>query len=92
MINSAHRLSQEQARTNLSFKGCAYAGYPGEETPRAFTLDDTRFSVDKILTRWYREVHSSSRIRADDHRRYVRGYHLDEEVWELVMEERYIDK
>jgi hypothetical protein len=66
----------------------AYAGYKGEETPRAFTLDEVRLSVEEILDRWYTETHSCFRVRADDHRRYILRYHLDEEVWELVMQER----
>ena len=70
----------------------AYAGYKGEETPRAFTLDGIRLSVAEILSRWYTETHSCFRIRASDHRRYVLRYHLDEEIWELVMQERSIEK
>ncbi len=70
----------------------AYAGYKGEETPRAFTLDGIRLSVDEILSRWYTETHSCFRIRASDYRRYVLRYQLDEEVWELVMQERSTDK
>lgn len=70
----------------------AYAGYKGEETPRAFTLDGIRLSVNEVLARWYTETHSFFRIYASDHRRYVLRYHLDEEVWELVMQERRLDK
>ena len=70
----------------------AYAGYKGEVTPRAFTLDGIRLSVDEILSRWYTETQSCFRIHASDHRRYVLRYHLDEEIWELVMQERSIEK
>jgi len=70
----------------------AYAGYKGEETPRAFTLDGVRISVDEILSRWYTETHSCFRIHAGDGQRYVLRYDLNEEVWELVMQERPIDK
>ncbi len=70
----------------------AYAGYKGEETPRAFTLDGIRLSVDEILTRWYTETHSCFRICADDGQRYVLRYDLHDEIWELVMQERRIDK
>lgn len=69
-----------------------YAGYKGEETPRAFTLDGIRLSVNEILGRWYTETHSCFRIRADDGQRYVLRYDLDEELWELVMQERSMDK
>ena len=70
----------------------AYAGYKGEETPRAFTLDGIRLSVDEILGRWYTETHSCFRIHASDGQRYVLRYDLNEEAWELVMQERSMDK
>jgi hypothetical protein len=70
----------------------AYAGYKGEETPRAFTLDGVRVSVHEILDRWYTETHSCFRVQASDRRRYVLRYHLDDGVWELVMRERSVEK
>lgn len=70
----------------------AYAGYKGEETPRAFTLAGVRLSVVEIFTRWYTETHSCFRVRASDGQRYVLRYHLEEEVWELVMQERDLEK
>lgn len=70
----------------------AYAGYKGEETPRAFTLAGVRLSVVEILDRWYTETHSCFRIRASDGQRYVLRYDLEVEVWELVMQERDLEK
>ena len=70
----------------------AYAGYKGEETPRSFVVDGVRLSVEKILDRWYTETHSCFRVRANDRRLYVLRYHLDEGVWELVMQERSTEK
>lgn len=70
----------------------AYSGYKGEETPRAFTLDGVRLSVEEIIDRWYTETHSYFRVQAIDGRRYILKYDLDEMVWELVMQERGIDK
>ena len=66
----------------------AYAGYKGEETPRAFIVDGVRVLVLDIVERWYSESHSYFRILANDGNRYVLRYHLDREVWELVMQER----
>ena len=92
MINSGPQLAQEHDdMTTPSVTVDAYAGYKGEETPRAFTLDGVRFSVHEILDRWYTETHSCFRVRADDRNRYVLRYHLDEEIWELVMQERSIE-
>ncbi len=70
----------------------AYAGYKGEETPRAFILDGVRLVVQDILARWYTETHSCFRVRVSDGQRYVLRYDLEEEVWELVMQERGVEK
>ena len=63
----------------------AYAGYKGEETPRAFTLEGDRLLVSKIVARWYTETHSYFRVCASDQHRYVLRYDLDHLIWELVM-------
>jgi hypothetical protein len=66
----------------------ALAGYKGEKTPRSFTLDDQTLSVQQVIDRWYSDTHSYFRIKADDGQRYVLRLDLDEDVWELVMQER----
>lgn len=63
----------------------AYAGYKGEETPRALTLDGVRLQVSEIVARWYTETHSYFRVCASDRQRYVLRYDLDNLSWELVM-------
>jgi hypothetical protein len=65
----------------------AYAGYKGEETPRAFTRDGMRHEVQEIVARWYTDRHACFKLRASDGHRYVLRYDLDELVWELVMKE-----
>jgi hypothetical protein len=65
----------------------AYAGYKGEETPRAFTLEGQRLEVVACLARWYTETHCCFRVRASDDHRYVLRYDLDAYRWELVMKE-----
>ena len=63
----------------------AYAGYKGEETPRAFTLEGSRLLVSEIVSRWYTETHSYFRVCASDQHRYVLRYDLDKMSWQLVM-------
>jgi hypothetical protein len=63
----------------------AYAGYKGEETPRAFTLEGSRLLVSEIVARWYTETHSYFRVCASDQHRYVLRYDLDKMSWELGM-------
>lgn len=70
----------------------AYAGYKGEETPGAFTLDGIRLAVADVVDRWYTDTHSYFRVQADDDRRYVLRHHFDEGSWELVMQERAVGK
>ena len=65
----------------------SYAGYKGEETPRAFTLDGVRILVQDVIERWYSESHSYFRVCASDQHRYVLRYDLDREQWEMVMQE-----
>jgi hypothetical protein len=66
----------------------AYAGYKGEETPRAFTLDGRKLQVHEVVDRWYSQTHSYFRVYASDGQRYVLRFDLDEDCWELVMQER----
>ena len=63
----------------------AYAGYKGEETPRAFTLEGDRLLVSEIMARWYTETHSYFRVCASDQHWYALRYDLDNLIWELVM-------
>ena len=89
MINSARRISQEH--NALAFDQTtvgAYSGYKGEETLSVFTLDGVRLAVEEILDCRYTEPHGCFRVRAGDGGRSVLRYHLEVEVWELVMQER----
>jgi uncharacterized protein with NRDE domain len=70
----------------------AYAGYKGEETPRAFTFDGFRLVVVEVIDRWYTDTHSYFRVRTDSDYRYVLRYHFDEGLWEVVMQERVAEK
>jgi hypothetical protein len=63
----------------------AYAGYKGEETPRAFTVQGVRLLVREIVGRWYTDTHSYFRISASDQHRYVLRFDLEQCRWELVM-------
>ena len=66
----------------------AYAGYKGEETPKSFTLGGRKLLVREVVDRWYSETHSYFRVDASDGRRYVLRFDLDEDSWELVMQEQ----
>ena len=66
----------------------AYTGYNGEATPRSFTVEGVSRAVIDIVDRWYTDSNLYFRVKTNDGERYVLRYHLDEEWWELVMQER----
>lgn len=66
----------------------AYAGYKGEETPRAFTIDGLKLGVQTVIERWYTETHSYFRVLASNGQRNVLRYEWETMQWELVMQER----
>jgi hypothetical protein len=61
-----------------------YAGYRGEEEPRAFTLGETRFAVVDILDRWAGPDHRYFKVRADDGRTFVLRHDTAGHKWELA--------
>jgi len=48
-----------------------YAGYRGEEEPRAFTLGERRMEVRAILDRWLAPDHRYFKVAASDDDIYV---------------------
>ena len=61
-----------------------YAGYRGEEEPRAFTLGETRFAVVDILDRWAGPDHRYFKVQADDGRTFVLRHDTAGHKWELA--------
>ena len=48
-----------------------YAGYRGEQEPRAFWLGERRIAVLEILDRWMAPDHRYFRVRGDDGHAYI---------------------
>jgi len=48
-----------------------YAGYRGEQEPRAFRLGERRIAVLEILDRWMAPDHRYFRVKGDDGHVYV---------------------
>ncbi|OGA35716.1 MAG: hypothetical protein A3G80_05555 [Betaproteobacteria bacterium RIFCSPLOWO2_12_FULL_62_13b] len=61
-----------------------YAGYRGEQEPRAFTLGERRFEVLEILDRWLAPDHRYFKVRADDGRAFVLRHDSASAEWELA--------
>ena len=48
-----------------------YAGYKGEQTPRAIVLGDRRISVVDVLDQWLAPDHRYFKVRGDDGDDYI---------------------
>lgn len=64
-----------------------YAGYRGEETPRAFFLGDRRVEVVDVLDRWLAPDHRYFKLRGDDGGLYILRYDVESGEWELTLHE-----
>ena len=48
-----------------------YAGFRGEQEPRAFTLGERRFEVVEILDRWLEPQHRYFKVSVEDQRKFL---------------------
>ncbi len=62
-----------------------YAGYRGEQTPRAFTLAGQRRSVTSVLDCWLSPDHRYFKVVADDGDTYILRHDTVAERWELTL-------
>jgi hypothetical protein len=62
-----------------------YAGYRGEETPRAFWLGDNRLEVKEVLDRWLAPEHRYFKVQADDNGIYILRHEVQADDWELTL-------
>jgi hypothetical protein len=60
-----------------------YAGYRGEEEPRAFTLGERRIEVLSIEDRWLGPDYRYFRVAASDGNIYILRYDERRDAWEL---------
>jgi len=65
-----------------------YAGYKGEETPRAFHLGDRRIAVAEVLDRWLAPDHRYFKVRGDDGGLYILRHDVEKDRWELTLYEQ----
>jgi hypothetical protein len=62
-----------------------YAGYKGEETPRAFYVGDRRIEVAEVLDRWLAPDHRYFKVRGDDGGLYIMRHDVEKDRWELTL-------
>jgi hypothetical protein len=68
----------------LKIRVACYAGYRGEQEPRAFALGERRFAVVEILDRWLDPRHRYFKVRVDDGRRFILRHDSASHEWELA--------
>ena len=68
----------------MKIKVECYAGYRGEQEPRAFTMGERRYEVNEILDRWIAPDHRYFKVQADDGRTLVLRHDAASGEWELA--------
>ncbi|KPK05961.1 MAG: hypothetical protein AMJ64_10375 [Betaproteobacteria bacterium SG8_39] len=61
-----------------------YAGFRGEQEPRAFTLGERRFEVIEILDRWLDPQHRYFKVSVEDQRKFLLRQDTDSGDWVLA--------
>ena len=61
-----------------------YAGYRGEQEPRAFWLGESRFEVVELMDRWLDPLHRYFKVRIGDGRRFILRHDQPSGEWELA--------
>ncbi|MCU0540053.1 MAG: hypothetical protein MUF46_09250 [Desulfobacterales bacterium] len=62
-----------------------YAGYRGEETPRAIRFGERRVVAVEVLDRWLAPDHRYFKIRGDDGGLYIIRHDVVSLEWELTF-------
>jgi hypothetical protein len=61
-----------------------YAGYRGDQEPRAFQLGDSRFDVIELLDRWLDPAHRYFKVKVTDGRVFILRHDAASSDWELA--------
>ena len=67
----------------MKLKVDCYAGYRGEQEPRAFALGERRLEVMSILDRWLAPDHRYFKVAASDGDTYVLRHDEESGEWTL---------
>lgn len=61
-----------------------YAGYRGDQEPRAFRLGRHRFEVVDLLDRWLDPAHRYFKVKVTDGRVFILRHDVGSGDWELA--------
>jgi hypothetical protein len=62
-----------------------YAGYRGEETPRAIGFESRTISVKEVCDRWLDPTHRYFKLLGDDNGLYIIRHDVQSGKWELIL-------
>jgi hypothetical protein len=62
-----------------------YAGYRGEETPRAIVLGEQRVEVAEVLDQWLAPTHRYFKLLGKDGHTYIVRHDVVTGGWELTV-------
>jgi len=62
-----------------------YAGYRGEETPRALVIDERRVEVKRVLDRWLAPDHRYFKVLGSDGAVYILRHDEASAEWDLTV-------
>jgi len=68
----------------IPIKVKCYAGYRGEEEPRALEMGPSAVEVRSILDRWLSPDHRYFKVADTDECIYIIRHDMNTQVWELV--------
>lgn len=72
-------------RGTIPIKVRCYAGYRGEETPRAITIGKQEIEVTAILDQWLAPDHRYFKFTGSDKAIYIIRHDVFQEFWELIL-------
>lgn len=71
-------------RLAMAIRVECYAGYRGEQEPRAFQLGERCLEIESILDRWSAPGQRWFKVKADDGKAYILRYDEGPGAWELA--------
>ena len=69
----------------IPVKVTCYAGYRGEETPRAIGLESRTIGVKEVRDRWLDPTHRYFKLLGDDDALYIIRHDVQSGKWELTF-------
>jgi hypothetical protein len=84
-------MSRDEASSSpatLAIEVECYAGYRGEQTPRAISVASQRIEIAEVLDQWLAPNHRYFKLRGVDGHIYLVRHDVAGDVWELTLYQR----